>query len=246
MAPTFRHGRGTEVFFNGVDMSLILNDATWNGNASPVDVTAFKATDRAFIAGIRSADGSFAGMSDSSTDQVDELFRQALGASAAAVITVIPGGAALGDVAFLGSGRVSQRSQSSPVDGVVAVTAGVEYTGESRDGLVVAASQTYATPTTHATQSLGSTSSTGGAVAHIHILSATTSGTTAVELAGAFQDSSDAVTWADHIAIASVSSTAPIGSQRLLSTGLLNENVRFRAATQGSTAINYIAAIGRR
>ena len=246
MAPTFRHGKGTRIFLNGYDMSLILNNSDYSASAEPVDVTAYTATDRAYIAGLRSAEATLQGMSDGSTEAVDEQFRSSLAASGADVLTIAPGGAAAGDRAELGSGRVTARSVSAPVAGVVAVTASVQYTSEARSALVIVAPGTLATATTHAAQSLGSTSTTEGAVAHLHVLSATTSSSTAAELSGAFQDSSDAATWADVIAITSVSSTAPISSQRLLSTGLLNENVRFRASVQGSTAINYVAAIGRR
>jgi len=251
MAPSFRHGKGTCIWFNGADMSNILNDSNYNANADAVDVTAYRDDDRKFIAGLKNADGDFSGMADGSTDEADMLFERALATTGADIITIGLGGGSTGDFAFLGSGRITGYNVSSPVDGVVAANASVQYTSEARDGIVVANSTNTATATTHASNSLssftGSSATTAGAVGHFHVFRGTTSASATVELAGAFQDSSDNATWADVIAIADVDSTAPENaSQRVLSTGTLYDFVRFRVSAQGSTDIDYAAAIGRR
>ena len=249
MAPQFRHGKDTVVYFNGVNMGQVLNEVGHEQSAETADKTVFGDSDRRFLAGQRVASGSFSGLHDGSTEDTDETFRTALGSSAAVVVTVgNDGGDTIGNAAFLAAGVITSLAIQSPASDVVAVNAAVQYSSEARRGYWLANLASRATATTHtAVDTLGTTgqSSTGGLTGHLHVTSATTSGTGAVELSANIQDSSDNATWADFLSFTDLNSTAPENSyERVHTTGTANRYLRGRADVQGSTAITYAIAVG--
>lgn len=234
------------MLFNTAEMSCVLNEMSYDQTADTADVTTFCSSgDREYIAGIRQASGSFGGLHDGSTAETDRLFHAAAGGSSAAVITLGAGGDAVGSAAFLAAGHVTQYSVNAPTGDVVAANASVQYTSESRGGVWLKPLASIAAATTsHGTVALGGSSqSTRGGVGHLHV----TAGTTGVgnDLAVKIQDSSNGTVWADLITFTAVDSTAPIsGVERVLTTGVVNDNVR-ATSTGGSAGATFAVAFAR-
>jgi len=247
MAPTFQHGKGAAVLVNKTNMSVILNDASFDATADVAEVTNFGSSgNREYIAGVRDASGSFSGMFDGSTNETDQVFEALLGNSTAAVITYGPGGDTIGTPAYLGAARVTSYNVASPASDVVAASMAVQYTSESRSGFWLADLGARSTATTHATVVMpGSSASTLGGIGHLHVISATTN-VGGAELNMKIQDSSAGSVWADVLTFASVSSTAPESYQRVLVTGEVLDQVKATASLMSSTNATYSVAFARR
>ena len=241
MAPTFRHSKSTRVFINGTDFSCILNDASLSGSLGTAEVTAFCNDDRAYIPGQRDATVTFSGMADFSTDEKDGLWDTQLGGSTDSVITYAPEGVAVGRRAALVSGVETARGVTSPMSGVVAASVDYQANDGPRFGYML--SSTTAVTGTGATASVqdGSTGSTNGAVAHLHVTALSTAAGN--DIVVAVQDSSNDSTWADLISF-TVDTTGPT-SVRSASAGLVNEYLRGNVASMTSSSVTYSLAVGR-
>ena len=246
MAPTFRHGRSVRVAIDQHDMSPILNTVNQTASADTAEVTSFADNDREYIPGLRTGTVSFEGMGDFSTEEKDLTFDSELGSSDKAVISWFPNGYTAGNIGYLASGCLTSRSVNVPFDGAVSASVDYEVSDGIREGYLLTSTATQATATTWASVQMHGTTHANGAVGHLHVLDATTSGTGAVELSALIQDSSNGSAWADLITFTDVSSTAPESSyERVTATGTVSNYVRARVDTQGSTAVSYIIALGR-
>lgn len=216
MAPSFKHGRCTKVLLNAVDLSVILNDSELARSVDTAEATPYATstggctTDKSYVVGHRDATANFSGMADASTSRADAIIENALGSSTRQAWTWGPGGASVGDPAYLGRAHTSAFNVTSPARDVVAVSADVQFGVSGTTGGVNAPgvksgywlmSPTALRTTTGAlatvTNHRRSTASAGparGAVAHVHVVSATTS-TGTVKI----QHSTDGVSWADLV-----------------------------------------------
>jgi hypothetical protein len=245
MAPVFKHGKGAKILMNTAALSTVLNEVSFDGSAETADVTCFGDNDRNYIAGMRTASGSFTGLHDGSTAETDRLFQSALGGATADVFTIGVAGDAAGSHAYLAAGVLTQYSVSAPASDVVAASAAVQFTSESRGGVWVLPLAARAQTTGSAAVALaGSSASTRGGVAHLHVTGGTTSASTANEIRVRVQDSSNGTAWADLITFTAISSTAPSAVQRSTVAGTVYDNVR-AASTGGSTSITYAVAFAR-
>ena len=246
MAPTFRHGRSVRVAIDQYDMSPILNSVNQTASADSPEVTSFGNDDRAYIPGIRTGTVGFEGLGDFSSEEKDVAFDSELGSTAKAVISWFPNGYTAGNLGYLASGCLTSRSLNTPFDGAIAASVDYEVSDGIREGYLLTSTATQATATTWASVQMHGTTHTNGAVAHLHVLDATTSGSGTVELSALIQDSSNDSVWADLITFTDVASTAPQSSyERVSAAGTVSNYVRARVDTQGSTAVSYIIALGR-
>ena len=241
MAPTFRHGKSTRVFINGTDFSCILNEASFTGSNATAEVTAFCDDDRTYIPGQRDATITFSGMADFSTDEKDALWDTQLGGSTDSIITYALEGAAVGRRAALVAGVETARGLTAPMSGVVAASVDYQANDGPRFGYML--SSTTPVTATGATASVqdGSTGSTNGAVAHLHVTALSTAAGN--DIVVAVQDSSNNSTWADLISF-TVDTTGPT-SVRSASAGLVNEYLRGNVASMTSSSVTYSLAVGR-
>ena len=242
MAPTFPHGKGSRVLFNTRDLSNILNSFEVTRTAAVHDVTCYvtstggQTTDNAYLPGLKDGVATLEGLSDGSTAKLDQVLSTALAAATKPVISLGPGGAAVGDPAILAQADMTDFTITSPAKDVVAVTAKVQASMMRVGGWWLA------TPTAPSTSTGGLTgiidrtistaagSSTRGGVAHCHIVSATTS-TGVVKV----QHSTDGASWSDLISF-TISSGRSV--QRSTVAGSVKERIRgnvHQASTAGFT-----------
>ena len=246
MAPTFRHGRSVRVCIDQHDMSPILNSVNQSASADAAEVTSFGQDDRAYIPGLRTGTVSFEGLGDFSSEEKDSAFDGELGSTDKSVISWFPNGFTAGNLGYLASGCLTARGLNTPFDGAVSASVDYEVSGGIRQGNLLTSTATQATATTWASVNMGGTTHANGAVGHLHVLAATTSGSGVVARSALIQDSSNDSVWADLITFTDVASTAPQSSyERVSATGTVSNYVRARVDTQGSTAVSYIIALGR-
>lgn len=257
MAIVYKHGRGTSVLFNGVDMSPVLNDVQWDHSADTADTTCFGTGDMTYIAGLRTGTVSMSGLwSDDgsgggSTAHIDGLFDTALGGSTNVVLSVGPGGAgAFGDPAILAELLATGRTAASPVSGAVTTDVAGTINGRTALGKWVAPLLSRSSNSVESNGTAvnlnGSTVAETGYIMHLHVVAGTTSGDATAELTTTVQDSSDASTWVDLPSqFAAVSSTSMNHVQRVVvSTAACKDRVRVQHI-QDSTSLTWGVAMAR-
>jgi len=207
MAIVHKHGKGTEVYLNGWNMTQILNSADWDHSVDTADTTTFGDNDMTYIPGLRTGTVNLSGLwSDDgsgggSTAHLDGVFDDVLGSSTDVKLVVGLGGSTYADPAIIATLQETQRAASSPVSG--AVTTNVVGTINGRTALgkwiapMVARSSNTAETTGTTVGLNGSTTAETGYVMQLHVIAGTTSGDATAELATTVQDSSDSSTWVD-------------------------------------------------
>jgi len=257
MAIVHKHGKGTEVYLNGYDMTQILNQADWDHNVDTADVTTFGSNDMDYIVGLRTGSVNLSGLwSDSgggggSTAHLDEVFDDVLGSSTDVNVVIGIGGSTYADPAIIAALQETQRAASSPVSG--AVTTNLVGTVNGRTALgkwvapMVARSSNASESTGSAVDLNGSTTAETGYVMQLHVIAGTTSGDGTAELAVTVQDSSDSATWVDlPTQFTALNSTAVVNysEQIMVSTQACKDRVHVQHI-QDSTTLTWGVAMAR-
>lgn len=242
MAPNHKHGKGTVVLFNSVNLSTTLNDSSVDFTADTADVTCYGSNDKKYISGQRDATASFSGFVDGSTSAVDRNLETALGGSTAAVVSWGPLGSDVGNSAVIFKGVATAYSVTAPASDAAAVSAAMQVSGGPSgrqsgywlsDPLTgstsTGAKTTVQDRTLHSTSAIAG--STRGGVGHCHVVTATTS-TGVVKI----QHSSGGGTWAD---ILSFNLSSGRSVQRSTVAGAIKEQLRANV-TALSTATVYL------
>jgi len=245
MAPNFVHGKGTRIYANGFGLSTVMRESNFDQSAEAHDVTVYgDGDDRVYIPGTRDGSLSMSGLHDGSTAETDRKLK-ALAGSSALVATIGFGGDTAGGLAHLINGHITNYTVSSPAGDVVAASAAVQFSSQHHSGRWLAARASRATATTHPSVALpGSTLSTRGAIAHLHVFSKTTGAGN--DFVAKVQDSSNGSVWADLLTFATVDSTSIEGShERVKVAGAVHDNARVVVTTQNSTGVEYAVALAR-
>jgi hypothetical protein len=246
MAVVFNHSKNTRVYANNFGLSSAFSSVTFDHSVDIAEVTTFDDSDRTYIPGVRDGSLSMDGYHDGSTAETDRKLQALAGGNAVVATIGMPDDSA-GSRAMLINGRVTNWTVTSPAGDVVKANVSVGFSSQAWSGVWLSSRATRATATTGATVTLpGSSASTRGAIAHLHVFTNTTSATTAVEFSGNIQDSSNGSVWADLINFTNVSSTSTTGThERATVTGTVYDRARFRADVQGSTSVEYACALAR-
>lgn len=235
---TFKHGKNAHVYVNAFDLSTILNSADTSATLDTGDTTMFAATWKSAAAGTYSAQVSLGGLHDVDSTTLGDVF-----ASPPGVLTVCPaGGTAIGDEARLVSANESSLVRSSPVGGMVAVTATVDATGALGFGSILHPLGVDTGTTTGASKDELAATATGW-TAHLHV-TAVSSGSWVVTIEDSSTGSSG---WA---AIATFTAATGATSQRLAAataTTAAKRYVRYVATVTGgsSPTVTFALAFAR-
>lgn len=237
MAPV--HGSKTKVFANGYHLSRFLRSATASGTKDVAETSAFNDEAKTYIYGLKDATLSCEGMFDGSASAVDEVLTAALGATTESEWTVLPAGDTIGNRGWGFSAHQTTYEVSSPVDDVCMITAEAQ-SNVGREQVI--SHQAYGTVSASGTASSvvdNSVGTNGGGVAYLHA-TFTGSGTAVVKI----QDSSDNVTYADHITFSNLSGTAT-SSERVTVSGTVDRYTRTTHTITGSGTLVFTTAYGR-
>ena len=235
------HGRHTGVYFNGVDLTSVLNEAELSVDAETADVTTFATTGwRDHIGGLLGATFSSSGFYDPVVTAPRDSLTVETG-----VLTYCPGGrSAVGDLARLHIVLGTSYAESSSLEDAVAIAWEALVTGPIAFGYLLHPLAEDTNNTTGSGKDDGAATSTGWS-AHLHV-TAVDGGSWVVKL----EDSANGSDWADVTGGAFTAKTAA-GGERLLSasaTTTLRRHVRYTATRTGGSAgngITFALAIAR-
>jgi len=188
----FVHGKSAAFLIDEFDLSAFFNSADVALTAETAETTTFGDGSKKYIAGLRDATVSLAGLFDGSANAVDEVLQAALGA--AAIISVCPAGvSAIGNRAEMADALATSYGVSATVADAVQVSAEAQVTGGVLQGVVLA--DLSARTGAGQTAALDNAASTAnGAKAFLHLTAF--SGT---DITIKVQDSADNLAWADLI-----------------------------------------------
>ena len=238
----FVHGKGTVVLFNATDMSSYLKEASSNNTVETADVTAFGASSKAYIVGLKDGAISLNGMFDGAASASDAIFQAALGASTG-VASVFPDGSTIGKRGLTASVHETSYNLSSPVGDVVSATVEMQATG-GVDASVSLHALGAETATGNATSHDNSSSSANGGVGTLHVTDNTRNGSTTIKI----QHSADNSTWADLVTFSVVATTITTQERVEVASGTtVNRYLRATHTLAGSTgSVTYQTSFGRR
>lgn len=195
MAPTFVHGKDARVYAGKRSIYTILQSFEMSQSVEAPDVTTIGQSDRAYLGGgPREADLTFDGIYDGGSTEAQKILEDALGSTTATVVTFGPNLTTIGRPARLAHGwPVGFGVQALAADAVKA-TASVKPTSRVDSGVFLL-NETAKTSTATQTSVDGAAATTGGGVAHLHLVAQSTLTSYVVKV----QHSSNNSSWSDLI-----------------------------------------------
>jgi hypothetical protein len=235
---TFVHGKNTELWLNGADVSGFFNIAELAADPNPAETTTFKQAWKRHIAGLAGATVALEGLYDPAL----EVPRESLGLDAGALLAIAPAGAAaVGDQVRILKALATAYGESSPVGGVVPFTYAVAADGAVGFGVVLkplGAATGDANGTTHIGPIGGSAN---GAIAHLHVVSVSSGDTLDLKL----QHSTNGTDWNDITGGAFAQASAA-GAERIAIAGTINRYTRAVWDVTGTdVSISFAVALAR-
>jgi len=234
----FKHGSKAAVWYGGLNMSPYLTSAALSLAVEVADVTTFGSTWRSSLPGLAQGTYDFEGKYDPGVTQLETDFA----AQTEAVLTVCPGGSAVGDLARLVPALSTSYGQSSVIDDAVGVSWGVTGAGALAFGTLIHNGEDTNT-TTGAAIDQGAATSLGW-TGHLHV-TLVDGGSWVVTIEDSSTGSSG---WA---AIATFASKSAVGAERLRSaaaTTTVKRYIRVVATRTGGSAgqgVTYALAFAR-
>jgi hypothetical protein len=225
----FVHGKGGAVLWAATDLSAYLNNVDAAATADTAEVTTFGSSAKSYVAGTKDATLSLSGFFDGSVGAVDEVL------STAAVTTAPAGAGAIGNRAQLANVVHTGYTVTAPVGDAVSISAEAQVTGGLASGIVLA-DLVARTATGNTTANDNAASSSGGAVAHLHLVAFT-----GTDITIKVQESADNSSWVDLITFAQLTAE---GSERATAAGTVARYLRVNIAGTFTTA-TFAVAIAR-
>lgn len=231
----FKHGKDTEIWLNGSDVSSFFNSADFSVDVDTAETTTFKNDWKTHLVGQSGASVDTGGLYDPTFTNVSSTLNVATGA----VLSVLPaGGAAVGDNARLVSVLSTSFKESSPVGDVVAFQWSVLASGPVAFGKVLKPLASV-TLDGNGTSVDNGAQTTAGAVAHLHVTSVSAADSIIVYI----EDSADNTAWAT---IGTFASKTAAGAERISIAGTVRRYVRARWDVTGTAVdITFSAALAR-
>lgn len=234
----FVHGKATELFWQGFDVTAFFKSAGTERSKDLADTTAFGNDSRRYVAGLRDGALSAEGMFDSGVLGSDAALRAAMNV-ALPIVTYWPEGDAAGQQGDGVRGVETAYAITSPLDDVNLVSAELQSTN-AIEALVSLLAKVTQAPGAYAAAGLDNGASTAlGAVGYLHAFDVGVGGTLDVVI----QHSSDGVTWVDLITFTQVTA-GTTSAQRIEVAGTVNRHLRARAVIATAPA-TYHTAVGR-
>lgn len=261
----FKHGKSTQIFVDGYEVSTYLTDATITSTGETTETTTFTASSKAYTNGLRSGTLSLSGMFEASTDidptgttkTFDQFMQSLNGAAAPSTVTVVPYTMAAGSWVKSAYARMTSYDVSSPVADVVSASTDWECGHDGSDSSLVYAAAWAAesmtagsavTPSASVTVN-GSTvnsgaSSPNGYLISWHIVANTSDTTQEIKV----QHSTDGSAWSDLATLETVSAGTLSSGVAGSTSGTVNQYLRFQFSASGSYTsgtITPIISVGR-
>jgi len=248
--PSFIHGKGTAIMLDEFDLSSYFNSADVSHSTETAETTAFGATSKSYIVGLRDGTLSLSGMFSQDTDGSDEELNAILGATTTPVVTVQYDSGTIGNRATLAKAHETSYSISSPVADIVTVTADFNASTDGTANLTMSIAQgvQLTTGSSIAFGDLGNlasvnntASSANGGMGNIHVTANTLNDTCTIKI----QDSADDSTFADLITFSTVAASTVTSEQKAV-TGTVAQYLRVTASSSATSgSITFHVAFAR-
>lgn len=240
---TFRHGKNTVVLLDSYDLSSYYKETATHRTVDTAEVTAFGASAKSYISGIKDGTMDLKGMFDGSVGAVDQIMAAAL-QGADNIVTVQIEGATAGTIAHMLQTQETSYEVSSPVGDVVAISTQLQADGGVESGRVLAPATVVTTATTtNGTSVDNAASSTNGGVGHVHVTANANLGTTTIKV----QHSADNSAWVDLITFTTVATTIKSAQRVEVAAGTtVNRYLRSQITTASTGSITTTVAFARR
>ena len=242
MAATFVHGKGTRVYAGRRSLYPILTNAEYTVSVEAPDVTTFGDGDKNYLGGgQREGDVTFDGIYDGGSTETQKLLEDALGTTGLIPISYGPAGDATGARARLANVIPVGFNVQDLASDAVAVAMTVKPTSRNDFGVFLKP-EAAVTSTGSSTAVDNAAASTGGAVGHLHLVSASTLTALVVKI----QHSTNGSAWTDLITFTSATAETV---QRSTVSGTIRRYVRETRSTftggAGKT-VTHVVAFARR
>lgn len=234
----FKHGSKAAVWYGGVNVSPYLTSAALALAIETADTTTFGNTWRTAMPGLAMGTYDFEGK----YDPADTSVQTDIAAQTEGVLTVCPGGSAVGDLARLVPALSTAYGQSSVIDDAVAFSWGVTGAAALAFGTLIHNSEDTNTTTGSSIDQTAATST--GWTGHLHV-TLVDGGSWVVTIEDSSTGSSG---WAT---IATFAAKTAVGSERLLSaaaTTTVKRYIRVVATRTGGSVgngVTYALAFAR-
>jgi hypothetical protein len=238
----FIHGKGAAVLHGAYDLSSYLNDGSVAQDVETAETTAFGASAKSYIVGLRDATLSASGMFDGAASAIDSVLTTSIGSDTNAPVTFAPNGATGGERAYILQAKTTSYEVSAPVGDVVAVSYDAQADGGADDALLLV-SLAAITTTGNGTARDNSASTANGGVAQLHVTANTMDNDTTFKV----QHSADNSTWADLATFTVVATTVTTSQRVVVAAGTtVNRYLRANYTVAGSGSITFTMAFARR
>lgn len=233
---SFKHGKLTELWLDGSDLSSYCDK--FDSEIS-IDIAAAPVFKQGWKGQVSSQTAEGKATAGGLYDPTYLNLRSALNVDAGSVLTGGPAGlATLGDFARLFLVKSTTYKESSPVGGLVAFEWGADADGQVGMGVVL---QPLTTVDTDGSGSYHTApgATTGGAIAHLHVMSVSASDSVVVTV----EHSTDHSSWAT---LGTFASKSAAGAERLVIAGTVNRYTRVSWDVTGSAvSIQFGVALAR-
>lgn len=233
----FTHGKSTEVYANGYDLTSYLSRIEAAGSADVADVSTFGLSSKAYVAGLTDVTLSGDGIFDGATNAVDVVLQAALG-SESVEWTWYPTGDTYGNAGYGILGINNAYATMSTKDDAVRISVGAQSIVGMERVLSLHALGAETADWEGATLNNGAASAAGGS-AYLQVTAAT--GTIEVSI----HHSTDNFA-ADDTELVAFTAVAGRTSQRVTFTGAVKQYVRGIATIAGGETITFNLGICRK
>lgn len=215
----FVHSLNTRLLFDDHHLSGYATSASEEYSGEVNESTVFTNTAKTYIAGLSDGSVSIEGLFDSATDAIHDAFRVLKATHSPVPLSYGPEGLAVGDPVELASVIRGSYSVPASVAGITQVSMSGQADGGVESGISLLDHASRTSSGDGSSHDSGSSSS-DGAVAHLHVTAVSGSSPT---LDVTVQHSSDGSTWADLITFDQATTT---DSQRKTVTGTVDQHLR--------------------
>jgi len=238
----FIHGKNAAVVHGAVDLSAYLNDASVAQDVETTETTAFGASAKSYIVGLKDATASASGMFDGAASAVDATLTASIGSDTLSPLLIAPNGATGGQPAYILQAKTTSYEVSAPVGDVVSVSFDAQADGGADDALLLV-SLAAITASGNGTSRDNSTSTANGGMAQLHVTANTMNNNTVFKV----QHSADNSTWADLATFTTVATTVTTAERVSVAAGTtVNRYLRANYTASGTGSITFTMAFARR
>lgn len=231
----FVHGRNASVLLDGADISAYFHAAALRASVDTGETTTFGNSWKTYIPGQSGGMYDFQGYFDPTWNDAWDNIGDAPGS----VLTIGPGGAALGASVRLVKVLTSSYGETAPIGGVVGFGWGVTADGDIGFGRIIAASAAITEDANGASFDYTAQTTTGG-IAHLHVFSVSASDSIDVTIEDSSTGSSG---WAT---IGTFATKSAAGAERIVIAGTIKRYVRAVYDVTGSdVSIECAVALAR-